>query len=255
MTVKELYRELCKKIPSELSCPWDNDGLMCCPDGNREVRKVLVTLDVTADAAERAIEGEFDLIVSHHPFIFKGLKAVDEDNFIAAKAIELIKKEISVMSFHTRLDAVDGGVNDTLAELLGLKNVTPMVSGDEAIGRVGELDGGMSLSALCEKVKQVTGAPFVLCADAGLEPKRIALLGGEGGDDIRAAVAAGADTYISGRLGYHNMTDAADMGINLIEGGHFYTEFPVCSVLAKMLKDVDGNIETEVYFSNRIKAV
>ena len=120
MTHRELYRYLEEKMPRALSCAWDNDGLMCCPDGGREVRRVLVALDVTAEAVRYAVEGGYDVIVSHHPMIFKGLKAINDEHYVADKAMTLIREWISVMSFHTRLDAVEGGVNDTLANLLGL---------------------------------------------------------------------------------------------------------------------------------------
>ena len=253
MNVKELYSILNEKIPQELSCPWDNDGLMCCPDGSREVRRVLVALDVTADVAEKAATEGYDLIVSHHPFIFKGLKSVTDDNFLGNKAISLISKGISVASFHTRLDAVEGGVNDTLASLLELKNVLPF--GEEGIGRIGELEGNITLGELAKKVRKALGAPFVLCADGKKIPKRVAVLGGEGGDDIEAAREAGADTYISGRLGYHSMTDAPDFGMNLIEAGHYYTEAPVCAVLARLIREADEKIEVDIYGSNRILAI
>ena len=82
MTVYELYEKLNAKIPSSLSCEWDNDGLMCCPDGSREVRRALVCLDVTSATVDAAIDGKYDVIVSHHPFIFKGLKSLDESDFI-----------------------------------------------------------------------------------------------------------------------------------------------------------------------------
>ena len=255
MTVNELYARLCERIPASLSCSWDNDGLMCCPDGSREVRAVLIALDVTGDTVRYAAENGYDVIISHHPFIFKGLKAVSNDNFVAAKAIDLIRNGISVMSFHTRLDAVNGGVNDILAKLLELKDTEPLVNGDEAIGRIGELDSKTALSLFAKKVKCALGAPCVLYADSGKPVKRVAVLGGEGGDDIAAAIASGADTYVSGRLGYHNMTDAPEMGINLIEAGHFYTEDPVCSFLAELVSDIDGSIRTEKYFSGRIAAV
>ena len=253
MTVKELYRILNEMIPQSLSCEWDNDGLMCCPDSDRQVKKVLCALDVTAQTAERAIDGGYDLIVSHHPMIFKGLKAVNEEDHVASKAIDLIKNNISVMSFHTRLDALKGGVNDTLAELLGLTDISAF--GEEAIGRVGTLPDSMSLSALASLVKERLCAPFVLVADAGRAPHRIAVLGGEGGDDIALAREAGADTYISGRLGYHNMTDAPECGMNLIEAGHFYTEAPVCYTLVNLLKSIDDSISADVYMSNQIKAI
>lgn len=255
MTVKELYAVLDERIPSSLSCEWDNDGLMCCPDGEREVRRALVTLDVTADAVRRAVDGGFDLIVSHHPLIFGGLKSVTDEDVTAKKVIELISNGISVMSFHTRLDAVEGGVNDTLASVIGLSDVEIFGNGEETLGRVGELSRKMELREFAESVKSSLGAPFVLVSDAGLPVRRVAILGGEGGDDIEAAVASGADTYVSGRLGYHKMTDAPDGKINLIEAGHFYTEDPVCTALAEMIRKADGSIYCEKYLSNRIIAL
>lgn len=253
MTVTELYNILNEKIPASLSCEWDNDGLMCCPQGNREVKKILLTLDVTGRAIDYAAEGDFDLIISHHPFIFKGLRALNDSSPIAEGAMKLIREDISVFSFHTRLDAVSGGVNDTLCSLLGLSEVEPF--GEEGIGRVGVLSEETSLSDLCRRIKEITGAPFVLTTDGGVPCRRVAVLGGEGGDDMANARAAGADTYISGRLGYHNMVDGADGGMNLIEAGHFYTEFPVCAALEKMLSELDPSVTTEIYYSNRITAV
>ena len=254
MTVKELYGILDKKIPPSLSCEWDNDGLMCCPDGARVVKRILLTLDVTDGAVDRAISGDFDMIISHHPFFFKGLKSVSDDLPLSAAAIKLICDGISVASFHTRLAAVEGGVNDTLAALLGLENTLPFGNEGEEIGRIGDLDG-ITLTELCDRVKAVTGAPFVLCADGGRAPSRVAVLGGEGGDDTEAARCAGADTFISGRLGYHNMTDAAGRGMSLIEAGHFYTEFPVCRTLERWLLEIEPNFEIEIYNSNRIEAI
>lgn len=252
MTVIELYRFLDKNIPSSLSCEWDNDGLMCCPDGRREVKRVLVTLDVTAEAVNKAKDGGCDVIISHHPLIFKGLKSVSEDNCVAAKTIDLIKNGIAAMSFHTRLDALSGGVNDVLASKLGINNAVPFGNDGEAIGRIGTLSHPLPLCEFAKRVKQTLGAPAVLCADAGRQAYTVALLGGEGGDDIAAAKAAGADTYVSGRLGYHAMTDAPECGMNLIEAGHFYTEFPVCDKLTELVKSADDKIECIPFFSNRI---
>ena len=91
MTVRELYAFLNRKIPSALSCDWDNDGLMCCPDGSREVKRVLVALDATGAVVDKAVSEGFDLILTHHPFIFKGIRAIEDESAVAAKAIELIK--------------------------------------------------------------------------------------------------------------------------------------------------------------------
>ena len=245
MTVRELYEILNEKIPPSLSCPWDNDGLMCCPDGARAVSRVLVALDVTDAVVHRATEEGYDLIVSHHPLIFKGLKAVNEESFIAAKAIDLIRNGISVMSFHTRLDALDGGVNDVLAARLGLCNAEPF--GEEGIGRIGDLAEPMSAEQFAALVKQALGAPVVALADAGRPVSRVAVLGGGGSDDADAAHAAGADTYVTGELKYHQMVDAPEAGMNLIEAGHFYTEYPICEELRAMLLAIDPTLCVDVY--------
>lgn len=255
MTVDELYQILNEKIPPSLSCSWDNDGLMCCPNGDKELHRVLIVLDVTADAVQHAIEGGFDLILSHHPMIFKGLPSVTEKNYTADKVIRLIQNGISVMSFHTRLDAVSGGVNDVLAELLGLVRTESFGSDGEAVGRIGFLPEPMAVSTFAEKIKELLGAPTVFLSDAGKPVSRVAVLGGSGGDDLAAAMAAGADTYLSGNLGYHQMVDAPEMGINLIEAGHFYTENPVCQRLCTWLHSVAPDVVCELYNSNRIRSL
>ena len=258
MKVGRLYEELEKRIPRSLSCAWDNDGLLCCPDSNREVRKILVTLDVTAEAVEFAIDGGFDCIISHHPFIFKGLSALTDEAPISAKAIKLINAGICVMSFHTRLDALDGGVNDTLCALLGLKDVEPIYEEKIPIGRIGTLDAPRSAEDLAKEVKSALGTPFVLLSDAGVPARRVAVVGGSGKDMIGIAKRAGADTFVSGRLDYHPMTDALDdrsAPMNLLEAGHYYTEAPICKVLAKAVGEIVPEAACEIYASNIIKSI
>jgi sporulation protein YabP len=123
MNVRQLYQYLNQNIPTSLSCEWDNDGLMCCPDPDREVHKVLIALDVTGEVADEAVEGDFDVVVSHHPLIFKPIRSLTVDDGVGAKLMSFVRAGISVMSFHTRLDAAGGGVNDRLAEELGLIDV------------------------------------------------------------------------------------------------------------------------------------
>ena len=250
MTVYELYKKLDAAIPSALSCEWDNDGLMCCPDRTRKARRALVCLDVTAEAIKTATDGKYDVIVSHHPFIFKGLKSLDEGDFIPQRAMTLIKNGISVMSFHTRLDAKEGGVNDSLCALLDIKNAAPF---GEGIGRIGELENATDLMDFAKKVKNVLGAPSVQIADAKKAVSRVAVLGGSGKDELYAALAAGADTFVSGELGHHTLTDALDLGINLIEAGHFYTEDHVCHALCDMIREY--GIEADYYHSNKIVVI
>ena len=96
MTVKELYEALSERIPESLSCDWDNDGIMCAPDLSREVNRVLITLDVTEELADYAVERDFDLIVSHHPLVFRPISSLTEENHVARKLIKLASNNISV---------------------------------------------------------------------------------------------------------------------------------------------------------------
>ena len=248
MTVGTLYALLEERIPRTLSCDWDNDGLMCCPDTAAEVKRVLVALDVTGNTVRQAIDGGYDLIVSHHPMIFRPLRALEPSSYVARRALELARSGVSVMSFHTRLDAVSGGVNDTLAALLGLCDVTPF---GEGIGRVGTLVPARTLCEFAQTVRSVTGAPAVLSGDAERPVSRVALLGGSGSDDVPAALAAGADTYLTGELAYHYLNDARELGMNLLAAGHFYTENPVCETLRRMLLALDSTLTVDLYDSNR----
>ena len=258
MKVRELYDRLEARIPKSLSCVWDNDGLMCCPGSDAEVSKVLVALDVTGEVVEYAKKNGYDVILSHHPLIYKGLKSFDDSGYVSSKLISLAMAGISVMSFHTRLDAVEGGVNDKLAHLLGLSDTEPVYEEGIPLGRVGNVDMDMSAEEFAKKVKEVLGSPFVLLADANIKVRRVVVVGGNGGDLISEAKRMGADTFVSGRLDYHSMTDAPDQKIqkiNLIEAGHFFTEDPVCSALRDFTLEIDSNIECDIYCSNTIKAI
>ena len=255
MTVRQLYENLDARIPRALSCEGDNDGLMCCPDSRREAKRVLVALDATVETVSRAIEGGYDSIVTHHPMIYRGFKAFDDADMKALKIMCLLESNITVMSFHTRLDALEGGVNDSFAALLGLENVEVVENNGEKLMRVGVLPTPTSPEDFAKKVKEVLGAPFVQLGNAGKTVSRVALLGGSGDGDINAAIKSGADTYVSGSIGYHNLTDAREMGINLIEAGHFYTEDHVCQVLAKMIKEIDDSIVCDVISSVNITTI
>ena len=258
MTVRELYNELDARIPRSLSCEWDNDGLMCCPDGNKTVRRVLIALDATGAVVEYAKNGGYDVIISHHPFIFNGLKSVDDEGYISAKLMTLIKSDIAVMSFHTRLDAVEGGVNDKLCSLFGLGDVEIIMTDGSPIGRIGTLRSDMRVEDFARQVKETLGSPFVLLSDAGVPTRRVAFVGGGGGSFIGEARDKGADTFVSGDIGYHALTDAPDFKsapLNLIEVGHFYSEHPVCSVIADMVHSIAPEIGCDIYFSNAIRAI
>lgn len=240
MTRAECYEALCAQIPTSLSEEWDNDGVMCCADLGREVKRVLTVLDVTDEAVSYAIDGGFDLILSHHPLVFKGLAHVSPSDPVSARVIRLILADVAVFSFHTRLDAVDGGVNDVLADLLGLQDCQPF----GGLGRIGTLRAPMRGEELGQLVAERLDVFGVQVAQPKRMVQRVAVVGGEGKDLIPAAVAAGAEALVSGRVGYHAMLDAP---ICLVEAGHYHTERPVTDCLASLVREVTPGVFTEVY--------
>ncbi len=247
MTVLELYRELERPIPKELSCDWDNDGIMCLPNGEKEVKKVLLSLDATGAAVNYAADNGFDLIVTHHPMIFRPIKTVSDPRFVA-----LVKNDVAVFSFHTRLDSVDGGVNTAFAEALSLTDTERF--GDDGLGVIGSV-APMTDREFVLMAKERLGAGS---ADAVLFNKtvtRVALVGGSGKDYIRSALEAGADLYISGEINYNDMTDAAVYGMSIATLGHFYTENSVLDKLENMIKNIDSEIVTEKFNCNVIETL
>lgn len=251
MTVQELYDILSERLPLSLAEPWDNDGLAVCPDADAPVRRVLLALDVTESVVDYAIENGFDLILTHHPLLFRPLSSISEDTPVGRKVIKLIRAGVAAMSFHTRADKAAGGVNDVLAELLELSEVEPL--SEDGMGRVGYLEERMPLEDFAVRVKEAIGAPVIAVADGGNLVHKVALLGGEGKDGLKAALASGADTYLSGSLGYHVMEDAPELGINLMECGHYHTEQAVLGFFEELLMRTDPSITAQICPSNNAR--
>lgn len=247
ISARQLYDELTKIIPTELSCPWDKDGFEVCPDFNIPIERVLVSLDVSDRVIEYAVKHGFDAIVAHHPLFFGDVGKLTGDGASGARAIKLIKNNISVMTFHTRLDANDGGVNDKLCELLELSDVETVVNGNEKIMRTGMLENSMTPEEFAVYVKEKLNAPYVLLSSCKRAVKKVALLGGSGSDDLTLAKSTGADAYLTGELKYHQTLMADELLMNIVCAGHFYTERPVCHVLKKTISDIAPGIYAEIY--------
>ncbi len=239
MTVNELYRFLSDRIPQELSCEWDNDGRMCVPDGQRTVKRALVCLDITNDAIGFAIENNVDCIISHHPLVFKAIKGIDDDSYICKRLIKLIKNDISALSFHTRLDVVNGGVNDILAERMDLQNVCDFAD----VGRMGETAKEMSLKSFGELVKTTLDSDRVVCVGAGKNVKKIAVVGGSGKGYVLESAKCGCDTFLTGEMSFDNEHEAKEAGVNLVCAGHYFTENIVCGRLKELIESADNGIE------------
>lgn len=253
MTVNELYSHFCALIPASLSAEWDSDGLQVCRDGGKAVSRVLLALDLTSDTADRAAAAGCDVIITHHPLLFRPLASLRGDDGRQVLAVRLYNAGISSMSFHTRFDILNGGVSDILAEKLGLSDVSHFGADGEDYGRIGSLPMPLSAHALAENTKKALAAPFVSLSDTGRTVCRVAAAGGAGKELIAPAVLAGADAFITGSVGYNELCAAREYGISIIEAGHYYTEAPALSFFEKELERL--SLPFELYSSDRVEII
>ncbi len=251
-TVNELYSFLNEQIPQSLSCDWDNDGLMVAANGEKQVGKILLALDVSQKTLETAKNLGCDAVISHHPLIFKPLRSVTESDTTSDIVISAIKSEIAVMSFHTRLDALSGGVNDTLASGLGIVDIEDFGPAGEEIGRIGTLETETNVKEFALSVKEYLAADAVRVTPSDMTKpvRRVAVLGGSGKDYVISAVRAGADVLVTGEIGYNTAVMAEDLGLAVIEAGHFFTENPVLGALEAMISSKYPEIVIEYTNSN-----
>ncbi len=239
--VKDFYAYLDKICPFASQETWDNSGMLI-GDENREVNRVALALDITSEVVDYAHQIGAELIISHHPVIFKAQKSFLKGNI----AFSLASAGISAICAHTCLDCAEGGVNDTLAEILGIENteIFPCEEGAEFV-RVGVLSEPLTCDELAQKIKSELGG-CVRYNDTGKLIESVALCGGAGNDFINEISKAGIDAYITGDAGHHNFLDSAESGLALFAAGHFETENPVISVLATRLRcefdDIDITI-------------
>lgn len=247
MKIRDIYNRMNELCPSSLSLDWDNDGIMCMPDPDMSVGRILLTLDITKGVVKFAGQNGVQLVISHHPLVFKPIKRLSASDLTGGKLLKLAGSNIAAMSFHTRLDATDGGVNDALADRLSLSDVRPFGEDGEMMGRVGEVrECTLSAFALFVKERLDIRHPISV-VDAGRPVRRVAVLGGAGKDFIASAIEVGADTLVTGEVGYNALVDAKDMGLNIILGGHYHTEHPILDKIRDTLAATDPTLEFLFY--------
>ena len=237
-TVREIEAFLYRFAPKELAMEWDNVGLLL-GDPEQEVRRILVALDITETVAQEAMDGGCELIVAHHPVMncrWRPVQNVRSDTFQGRLFMKLLRGGVSCVCMHTNLDAAAGGVNDCLAETLGLSKIELLPGGDN-ICRVGELPAPMPLREFARKASAALSCGGIRYADAGKPAFRIAVGGGACAEYAEAAISAGCDTFLTADVKYHEYLDAAASGLNLIDAGHFPTEDMVCGKLVTLLRD------------------
>ncbi len=248
MRTLQIYDILNEKFPLSYRCEWDNDGIMLLPSNDHETKKALLCLDVTHEAVSEAIKTGADCIISHHPFIFRGMKSISTENASGREAVRLIKNNIAVMSFHTRMDAADGGINTCLAKLLGLKDVAVFECGGEKICRRGRLDEPVSFESFLSDVTKKLGAKGTAYVKGKTAVRNVVLAGGSYDEGVFAAEAAGADIFLSGELKYHTMLEAKENGFSVIAAGHYFTEKIAVDCFAEALNET--KIELEAHYGS-----
>ncbi len=247
MTVNEYYKALEERFPPSLSCEWDRDGKMVFPCGEREVKRVLCCLDCGNGAVKYALTHSFDVILSHHPLIFHPLSSLREDDPLSSRCALLYEKGVSVLSFHTRMDCAPGGVNDTLAELLGLCGTEHFLAEGLPMGRIGNLEREMTGRELGEMVRERLDCPALRLTCPKKKVKRLAVLGGAGGEFYKEALEAGADAFLTGEIKYHRMLECAERGLCVLAAGHDRTELPAAKKLVAVSKEISLDIYGEFF--------
>ena len=251
ITVNQVYETMQAIAPLELAEHWDNPGLLV--DCGGPVHRVLVALDITPEVVAEAASRQCEVIVSHHPVIFDPLKKIGPQDV----AFRLVQAGISAVCMHTNLDAAEGGVNEVLAGIFGMKEMEVFAEGCGRVGAVEEV----SVPELARKAQQELAARCnapengpavqVKFADTGRPVKRLAVISGAGGSLFEEALAMGADCLLTGEANHHHACDAKRLGLSLIAAGHYATEFPVTAAVAEKLRAALPGVEVLVSTANK----
>ena len=244
-TVADILKFVETLAPRAMKMEWDNVGLLC-GSKNTEVTKVLVALDPFEGVCHEAAETGAQLIVTHHPLIFRPQKAVTDETSIGRSIMFLCRNGISAINAHTNLDQVSGGVNDVLAEKLGLQNIQ-IINPVDGYGllRCGDVEQ-QPLETFLATVKEKLGCDGLRYVNSNKPVCKVAVGGGSCADEMMEAFSAGCDTFVTADIKYNQFWDAYDIGMNLIDAGHFYTENPVVAVLAEKISAAFPEIEVEI---------
>lgn len=240
LTVGDVYRAIDAFAPFELAEEWDNAGILA-GSSQTAVKGILCALDLNFKVIEEAATKGANLIVTHHPILFRGRKNLREDDVEGRMLCALIRSGISLIAAHTNFDNASPGVNDALAARLGLENVLSLENGM----RMGEINA-LNLEALRVLTEQRLRAPVRCYGEGERCVRRVAVLGGAGGDFWPQAFAAGADVYITGEIAHHKAWDAYQSGMCILEAGHAATELPAVKMLTDGLQNAANGVKWNV---------
>lgn len=243
LTVQQVYDFINERAPFETQLAFDNSGLLV-GDPGREVTGIHFALDVTKTVIDEAIANGANLIVSHHPMMFSPIKQLVETNYEARLLCRMIREGISLISAHTNLDQAPGGINDVLAQRIGLKDVS-----GEGFVRVGTLPAPMTAQELAAAISTALGDVVRVMGDPCMMVEKVGLCSGSGADEWPAAAAMGAQAFLTGEAKHHIALEAADNGMVILEAGHHATEAPGIFALADALQMSDLVVQYKVRIS------
>ena len=236
MKAREIINAIERTAPLKFRNEGDNSGLQVGFPG-AEVSKVLVCLDVTEAVVQEAAEKGCQMIVSHHPLIYRPLYQVSDSTYQQRCVVQALSKGISIYSAHTSLDNAPGGVNYKIAELIGMQELewlAPKDGEDAGSGLIGRLPAPEPDAAFLKRMKKVFGVECLCHSECnGREIRTIAICGGSGGSLMRDAIRKGADCFVTGELHYHDFFDNG--GMLLAELGHYQSEKFTIELLADLL--------------------
>lgn len=245
MTVQNIFEFLNQKFPIDTACGFDNVGTLV-GNRNQTVTKAMVALDCTMPVIEDAVKNGCELIITHHPIIFNGLKSVLDDTLV----FEIIKNGLTVISMHTNLDQGDGGVNDTLCDVIGLKNIETVETPDKFLIKKGEISP-LSADDFALHLKTVLDYPVKYVGENQI--KRVLVCSGSGAQYHTLLKAHGCDALVTADVRHNNFIDAAQNGVALYDCGHFNTEVVVIKPLCELLSKQFDNIQFIANCDSQIK--
>ncbi|MBD7909769.1 MULTISPECIES: Nif3-like dinuclear metal center hexameric protein [Clostridium] len=246
--VRDIIKEMEIIAPPFLKESYDNIGLMVGEE-EKLVKKVLLALDCTKEVINEAKENQIDLIITHHPLFFKKPNRIVREDLQGWKVIELIKSDISLYSSHTNLDSAKGGINEKIVKMLGFSHSTLIekssIKGyeDSGIGRFIELNEELSVEVFIKKIKESLNIENMRGVIANKSIKRIAIINGSGQDFFGKALALGADCIVTGDTSYHFALDYKELGVTILDPGHFSTEWIVFLDVMKKLKSKFNDVK------------
>lgn len=241
--LRDILKLLDEIAPFSTAEEWDNPGFQV-GSFSQEIKRILVALDPTLKAVKKAADIKAQLLLTHHPIFFGNISSLDIDKYPGDVINASLAKGVSIVAVHTNLDAARGGINDILADIFGLKDVEALQKRDDiegvftGVGRIGNLPASIELSKFSVTIKEALGASAlkVLGPDE-MEIKRVAVVGGSGGNMVSLASEMGADLLVTGDIKHHEALMAESLGMALIDGGHFQTEKAALVVFIDRLKD------------------